>query len=78
MAGKWLEYEKMYAVLCGAVDTALELIEQNADTRQVTETLQAAPDKAEKHVHRRLMKKIRCPTGERQRILWFLLQYTAD
>jgi hypothetical protein len=42
-----VEYEKMYAVLCGAVDTALELIEQNADTRQVTETLQAAPDKAE-------------------------------
>ena len=42
-----VEYEKMYAVLCGAVDTALELIGQNADTRQVTETLQAAPDKAE-------------------------------
>lgn len=37
----------MYAVLCGAVDTALELIEQNADTAQVSEVLQAALNKAE-------------------------------
>ena len=42
-----VEYEKMYAVLCGAVDTALELIEQNSDTRQVAETLQVALNKAE-------------------------------
>ena len=42
-----VEYEKMYAVLCGAIDTALELIEQNADNRQVTETLQAALSKTE-------------------------------
>ena len=42
-----IEYEKMYAVLCGAVDTALELIEQNSDTRQVAETLQMALNKAE-------------------------------
>ncbi len=42
-----VEYEKMYAVLCGAVDTALELIEQNSGTRQVAETLQVALNKAE-------------------------------
>ena len=42
-----VEYEKMYAVLCGAVDTALELIEKNADTQQVAETLQAALSKTE-------------------------------
>ena len=42
-----IEYEKMYAVLCGAVDTALELIEQNADTAQVSEVLRAALNKAE-------------------------------
>ncbi len=42
-----VEYEKMYAVLCGAIDTALELIEQNADIQRVAETLQAALSKAE-------------------------------
>jgi hypothetical protein len=47
MAGKWLNTKRCTPFLCGAVDTALELIEQNADTRQVTETLQAAPDKSE-------------------------------
>ena len=42
-----VEYEKMYAVLCGAIDTALELIEQNADIQRVAEALQAALSKAE-------------------------------
>ena len=42
-----VEYEKMYAVLCGAIDTALELIEQNAGNRPVAETLQTALSKTE-------------------------------
>ena len=42
-----IEYEKMYAVLCGAIDTALELLEQNADAAQVAASLQAALSKTE-------------------------------
>lgn len=41
------DYEKMYAVLCGAIDDALDMLEKVPDAQNTAELLQAALLKAE-------------------------------
>ena len=41
------DYEKMYAVLCGAIDDALDMLEKVPDAQNTAEFLQTALLKAE-------------------------------
>ena len=40
------EYEKMYAVLCGAIDDALDMLEKVPDAQNTAELLQTSLLKA--------------------------------
>ena len=77
--GKMAEYEKMYAVFVRRGRHGSGAYRAKRRHSAGDRNTSGRAGQSRKHVHRRLMKKIRCPTGERQRIFCgFLLQYTAD
>ena len=66
--GKMAEYEKMYAVFVRRGRHGSGAYRAKRRHSAGDRNTSGRAGQSRKHVHRRLMKKIRCPTGERQRI----------